>query len=313
MNPKGPVKQLKIGSHAYINVPVALLWKEAQLQRDLDHPSLSDMPDIRTWLSSLTYEQRLWLVGKVETQVLLGTKVRILDSKEKWVKIAVSLQPTHKNTNGYPGWLLSNQLNSNGSFYETQGDFIRISKSPTTWLYDSPHLNHKVMEISFNTKLAVIKKSDTAVSVQLPSEKLLWLNIEDVCLDPCIKPLDGLTIYETGTKFLGLPYLWGGMSGFGFDCSGFVHSIHQYHGITIPRDASEQAQQGTIVEKDKLEIGDVIFFAYEKGKGSIHHVGIYAGEGKLLHAPKTGLSIEEIDLWKTSPYSEEFSCARRYV
>lgn len=97
---------------------------------------------------------------------------------------------------------------------------------------------------------------------------------------------------NTGKKFLGLHYLWAGMSGFGFDCSGFTFTIYQSHGITIPRDSSVQAQYGQSVPLNELQPGDLLFFAYDEGKGKVHHVAMYAGNGMMIHSPNSKKNVE---------------------
>ncbi|WP_162875106.1 C40 family peptidase, partial [Enterobacter cloacae] len=74
-------------------------------------------------------------------------------------------------------------------------------------------------------------------------------------------------------------------SSYGYDCSGFAYSMYASQGITIPRDASDQALAGTEAASNQLRPGDLLFFAYEEGKGRIHHVGIYIGDGKMIHSP----------------------------
>lgn len=73
-------------------------------------------------------------------------------------------------------------------------------------------------------------------------------------------------LINTGKMFLGLPYIWAGTSGFGFDCSGFTHTIYKSHGITIPRDSGPQSRNGVAVDKEHLQKGDLIFFAHDRGR-----------------------------------------------
>jgi cell wall-associated NlpC family hydrolase len=124
--------------------------------------------------------------------------------------------------------------------------------------------------------------------------------------------VSGDELVTTAKRFLQLPYLWSGTSGFGFDCSGFMYTVYRFHGISIPRDAKDQAQIGLKVERNQLQPGDLLFFAHQKGKGNVHHVAMYAGNGLIIHSPKTERSVEIIPL-QTPEYSEEFTVARRYI
>lgn len=83
-------------------------------------------------------------------------------------------------------------------------------------------------------------------------------------------------------SFLNAPYLWGGRSFMGFDCSGFTQVLYKIYGIKIPRDAYRQAEQGELVSLDDAESGDLAFFHDENGK--VTHVGMLLEDGKIVHA-----------------------------
>src|SRR5690606_38044107 len=127
------------------------------------------------------------------------------------------------------------------------------------------------------------------------------------------RDVKGADLLATAREFLGLPYLWGGTSGFGVDCSGFVYLVHRAHGLLIPRDAGPQRDHGwgRPVEREELAPGDLVFFAHDQGRGAVHHVAMYAGDGRMIHAPNSERSVEEIPL-DTPPYGEKYAGARRY-
>ncbi|MBD1380296.1 C40 family peptidase [Metabacillus arenae] len=300
---------------AYIDVAAATLWTEPNLAREIDMPSTVNPVDLWTWTKSMSYEEKLWLVGNLETQALLGSKVTILEEKGDWVKVAAHGQPTPRNELGYPGWMPKEQLTKGKAYSKYDNKRFALVISPTAWLYKDKKLKREYMEVSFNTRLPVKKEMRDQVLVATPSDGMKWISKNEIEIykseDDIPKPT-GKDVFETGKQFLGLPYLWAGMSGFGFDCSGFTHTIYKANGITIPRDSSVQAAFGTPVAKEDLQVGDLLFFAYDQGKGRVHHVGMYVGDGKMIHSPNTSTHVR-IDKVETSGYGEEYAGARRYI
>ena len=106
-------------------------------------------------------------------------------------------------------------------------------------------------------------------------------------------------VIETSLKYLGVPYVWGGTSPQGFDCSGFVQYVYAKHGVDLPRTTYYQENVGTKVSKGDLQPGDLLFF----GSPS-HHVTMYIGNGQMIEAPQTD------DVVKISPL-RSFTQARR--
>ncbi len=102
------------------------------------------------------------------------------------------------------------------------------------------------------------------------------------------------SILATARSFLGRPYLWGGTSGKGVDCSGFTKTVFYQHGLLLPRDASQQVRVGVPVETDStwqnLRPGDLLFFGRKAEEGSperIVHVALYEGDGRIIHSAGT--------------------------
>jgi len=90
--------------------------------------------------------------------------------------------------------------------------------------------------------------------------------------------------------YLGTPYLWGGMTQAGIDCSGLTYRVFRALGKTLPRDAADQSRLGRRVGRTALRPGDLVFFG-PGARATIHHVGIYIGDGRVLHAPHTGSRV----------------------
>lgn len=117
----------------------------------------------------------------------------------------------------------------------------------------------------------------------------------------------GQDIVNTASKYLGVPYVWGGTTPNGFDCSGLVQYVLKELGINISRVTYTQYKEGYPVAKGDLQPGDLVFF--EKN-GDVHHVGIYIGDGKMIHAPQTGDVVRIADM-NSDYYTSTYYCARR--
>ncbi len=118
----------------------------------------------------------------------------------------------------------------------------------------------------------------------------------------------GEQIVEFASQFLGTPYVWGGSSPSGFDCSGFVGYVFKNFGYTVNRTAAAMYSNGTAVDKSELQIGDAVFFA--SSSESIGHVGIYIGDGEFIHS-SSGCGYVTISGLDEDYYSRMYVGARR--
>lgn len=299
-----------------IGVSVATLWKSPGLARSIDAPSLAAPVDMKAWTNAMnTASKRRWLTGKTETQALYGSEVKIVQTRGSWSQVVVTDQATSKSRYGYPGWLPTAQLQTvaAGEWSGTSGSKAVVS-AKTAALYKADGRS-RLLDVSFGTRLPVVSASDSWIEVRTPQHGTARLSAADAKIVVAgwpEEPPTGQQLVETGKAFLGLPYLWAGTSAYGFDCSGFTGAIYAYSGIALPRDASEQALAGKAVTKADLQPGDLMFFAHNNGKGKVHHVAMYVGDGKMMHSPKAGKTVEIIPI-ATAGYANEFSAARRYL
>jgi hypothetical protein len=114
-----------------------------------------------------------------------------------------------------------------------------------------------------------------------------------------IRPPGGLdadprTIAEWARRFVGLQYLWGGLSRYGVDCSGLVHLAYRQAAVVVPRDASAQHAAARPVPLGEERPGDLYFFAGDDGR--VFHVGFVTGRLRMLHAPETARRVEDAPL-----------------
>ena len=116
------------------------------------------------------------------------------------------------------------------------------------------------------------------------------------------------SLIDTAKSYIGTPYVYGGSTPSGFDCSGFVKYVYGQIGISLSRTSYTQANEGTYVAYEDLMPGDIVCF----GSGSISHVGIYVGDGQFIQSPRTGYSVCIAPLSGGS-YNGRFRFARRII
>lgn len=289
-------------------VPVANVWTTPQSPREIDWEVLQESFMIKEWIDQQTDKEKLVLCegNLIQSQVLLGERVIGIEEVDGWMKVVIPQQPSRKNRQGYPGYIPLQQLKQITDGDEPAKTLIVCQKKAV--LYRKGKAD---MDISFLTELAPVEATDDHFHVLTPVGRR-DIKKEDVRLVSTHPSMTGKDVVEIGKQFIGLSYLWGGMSSFGYDCSGFAYSMYKACGYLLPRDASDQAVQGIPVSLGHLALGDLMFFANENGKGAVRHVGIYAGNGLMLHSPKTGRQIELLSLSGTS-YEREFVGGRRYL
>lgn len=117
-------------------------------------------------------------------------------------------------------------------------------------------------------------------------------------------------LYETAQSLLGVRYKWGGTTPKGFDCSGFIRYVFNKNGIKLQRTSQQQVSDGIVIAKEELQCGDLVFFTRTHGDALVTHVGMYIGDGKMIHSGSKGVVVTSID---NSYFAPRYLCARRIV
>ena len=234
-------------------------------------PNAGHLPlDPHVWpTAQVSYAQRIALVGHMPTQVLYGETVRVLERRAGWTHIAVPDQPSPLDKRGYPGWVRSWQL----------GPAI---KAPLVVTVKSATLANGT-EIGFGSQVASGTVSTTATR-------------------PLVHTRPDLV--RTAKQFVGLHYLWGGLSAWGYDCSGLTWAVYRAHGITIPRDADAQFAAGAPVPLAKVQPGDLLFYE----SPVVGHVSMAIGNGQMIESPNSRSEVRIVPI-RTS----DFRGARRFL
>lgn len=191
------------------------------------------------------------------SQLLFGEAIEILDTKKNWTKI----KSLYDN---YEGWIDSKQYAP-----ISDEDFEKR---------DTEIITEKVLYYNYQEEKFLLSIGSEVERVN-PQET----SPED------LRDL----IAETALGFINVPYLWGGRSFFGIDCSGFTQIVYKVNGIQIPRDAYQQAELGEVLDfVEEAQPGDLAFFENEDGK--IIHTGIMLEDQKIIHAHGK-VRIDELD------------------
>ena len=287
---------LEPGDRATIDVAVATLWKAPDLARAIDRPSLTNPVDLDAWNRNLsTTESRVWLDAHVQTQALYAQTVTVLARSGGWAKVAVRDEPDPQDPRGYPGWLPVSQLRA--GFDETGPSLTVVARTAVLRLTSG-----RPITLSYGTRLPIVPLASERTIVRSPDGVG---TIAKAALAPSLHP-SGASIVAQAKRFLGLHYLWGGLSAWGFDCSGLVWDVFRMHGLTIPRDADPQFHHGTAVTRAQLRAGDLLFWG---SPSYADHVAIYAGDGLMVEAPDSAHSVRVVPV----RWDRWYLGARRYL
>ncbi len=236
-------------------------------------------------LSVANLRSRPTHAAELTTQALLGMPVKVLKKESYWYYV--------QTPDEYKGWTDEEAVTIFDS--KSYNEFLATKKLIFLeffgFCYQTPNQNSQtISDLVLGNVFNYIGEEGNFYKIQFPDKRIGF--VEKKFCEDFEKYLDKQTfesekIVSWSKKFLGFPYLWGGTSGKGVDCSGFVQLIYFLNGLIITRDADQQFFNGFAVDakKDfsKLEAGDLLFF-FDKNKKRIQHVGIYLGNEEFIHA-----------------------------
>jgi cell wall-associated NlpC family hydrolase len=244
----------------------------------------------------------------VVSQAIYGSNVALLAAHGEWSRVQTS--------DHYKGWISSHYLRliQSGDGYATSGKIVQVESLFANLYRETDITLHKpVLTIPFESRLEVIQEgtgtNEGWLQLRLPDKRTAWIQSSDVVSDP--KPLTIPESIKLAKRFLGLPYLWGGRSSFGFDCSGFTQMLVRARGINMPRDADQQAAWTGVVAVDRnaLQPGDLLFFG--SSPKEITHTGMYIGDGQFIHDTTNGHPVVQISRLDDEPWTKLLVATRR--
>ena len=227
--------------------------------------------------------------SEMVSQLLFGDHFKILEKSKQWLKIKLAFDD-------YEGWIDSKQCAK-----INKKDYEKLSEEPI---------------IVSNELIDFIEDEDQklftiVLGSRLPhySDKILKLNKNKFSFNGNISGIRSSkdAIVNTAIMFLNAPYLWGGKTPFGIDCSGLTQMVYKINGHHLLRDASQQASQGEVLSFiEESEPGDLAFF--DDNEGNIIHVGIILANNYIIHASGK-VRIDRLD--QSGIYNAEYSSIKK--
>ena len=248
-----------------------------------------------------------------------GTDLSVFDEVDGFYKVSAG------GTVGYASKdfvALKDVMNiSNGGGAKVTVDILNLREKPTT---DSPVVAKlplgEVTEI-IGINSGWLKVRTNQGTGYISPEYVEYVPVTDSIVPP-VSNMSSNAAASTGTKgeeviayakqFIGTPYVYGGSSPNGFDCSGFTSYVYKKFGISLSRTSSGQMSNGSKVDKSDLQPGDLVFFTSSSSSKTVSHVGIYVGSGNFIHAVKPGKSLT-IDTLTSGYYNTYYWAARRVL
>jgi gamma-D-glutamyl-L-lysine dipeptidyl-peptidase len=239
----------------------------------------------------------------LDSELRNGQMVELLKTEESWAYV--------RQADGYLGWVYRPYLAPPPAVQPTH-----LVCEPVVSLHIAPDaaapLTSRVLG---GTAVTVGEEQNGWACLNLVGEFSGWLPnrcLRRLPLPVLPEPQLRQRLVADAHAFTGVPYLWGGSSGYGIDCSGFAQLVHRLSGIELLRDADLQFDDGRPVEPP-FQPGDLLFFASPNGHRRITHVGISLGGWQLIHSSRSHNGVYVDDVQAVPHLRETFAGARSYV
>lgn len=281
------------GRRAAVVVGVSTVWTSPDAPRAGDAPAIADTPRLPAWVSGMTPEQRKDLHGRTLTQVLFGDVVQVEEVADGWARIiAIEQAAPPLDPRGYPGWLpAAHIVPDDRDEQPLEGQYVVDAMFSA--LHEKPGAASRAVDIVLGTRLTVLGQArGRYVPVAAPGRPSpLWADLADLAPAATRPAAAAADLVPVALGLHGVPYIWGGASPYGIDCSGLVYLAHRRLNVVVPRDAGDQADASVPVEPGEQAPGHLCFFG--DGDAGIDHVGLLRGPGQLIHASGSAGRVQQ--------------------
>lgn len=269
----------------------------------------------------------------VISSVSYGTKIDILSNENGWYKIKLNngfgyVSGTYVQVTENSGSVdIPNQDNTtSGPSHTVQGK-IAIVTADALNIRSGPGTSNSIVGVAhYGSKYAIVSCVNGWYQIESGNVKgyvsgdYITIANEGDSFSPLVRETalietsyTGEQIVEKAKEYIGVPYLWGGFTPMGFDCSGLVQYVYKQFGINLERTTYYQVHQGKIVGRNELRAGDLIFFTTnDEDPNDISHVGLYVGNDLFIQAPKPGDTVRISNL-NSAYYSNRYYVAKRII
>jgi gamma-D-glutamyl-L-lysine dipeptidyl-peptidase len=251
--------------------------------------------------------------AELATQATMGMPLRLLKKQGEWHLV--------QTPDKYISWMQGSFQPMSAAAFEAWKNADKLIYTHIYgFAYKDAVFGETLSDLVAGNIMELVKEMPSAYEVRFPDGRKAFVKkTEAAPFSQWLAKAEATenTLVNTAFKLLGVPYLWGGTSTKGIDCSGFTKTIYFMNGFMLPRDASQQVHAGTLIDENKnfenLQPGDLLFFgrhATDSTRERVTHVGMWIGNKEFIHAPGLEAHVRVSSVDEAAENFDEFNLNR---